>query len=68
VLEDAQAGVRAGKAAGFSVVALATTHSIEQLRAAGADWIVRDLQSVTLRQYDKKTGDLKIELSGALES
>lgn len=68
VLEDAPAGVRAGKAAGFSVVALATTHSIEQLRAAGADWIVRDLQSVTLRQYDKKTGDLKIEISGALES
>lgn len=68
VLEDAPAGVRAGKAAGFTVLALATTHSTEQLRAAGADWIVRDLQSVTLRQYDRKTGDLKIEISGALES
>lgn len=68
VLEDAAAGVRAGKAAGFSVVALATTHSIEQLREAGADWIVRDLRSVTMKQYDKKTGEVRIEISGALES
>jgi glycerol 3-phosphatase-1 len=68
VLEDAPAGVRAGKAAGFSVVALATTHSLSQLREAGADWIVRDLRSVTLKQYDRKTGEVRIEISGALES
>ena len=67
VLEDAPAGVRAGKAAGFSVVALATTHSIERLREAGADWIVRDMRSVTMKQYDKKKGEVKIEISGALE-
>lgn len=67
VLEDAPAGVRAGKAAGFSVVALATTHSIERLREAGADWIVRDMKSVAMKQYDNKTGEVKIEISGALE-
>jgi len=65
VLEDAPAGVRAGKAAGFSVVALATTHSVENLREAGADWIVRDMRSVTMKQYDRKKGEVKIEISGA---
>jgi len=67
VLEDAPAGVRAGKAAGFSVVALATTHAVEQLREAGAHWIVRDMRSVMLKQYDRKTGYLTIEISNALE-
>jgi len=66
VLEDAPAGVRAGKAAGFSVVALATTHSIDQLRDAGADWVVRDMRSVTLKQWDRKTGEVKIEIANAL--
>jgi len=68
VLEDAPAGVRAGKAAGFLVVALATTHSVEQLREAGADWIVKDMRSVKLKQYDRKNGNVTIEISGALES
>lgn len=31
VFEDAPAGVRSGKAAGFTVVALFTTHTLEQL-------------------------------------
>jgi glycerol 3-phosphatase-1 len=68
VFEDAPAGVRAGKAAGFKVVALATTHEIEQLEAAGADWIVKDMQSVTLNGYDKKTGEIRVEISCALVS
>lgn len=42
VLEDAPAGIRAGKAAGARVVALRTTASDPELEAAGADWIVRD--------------------------
>lgn len=68
VLEDAPAGVRAGKAAGFQVVALATTHNIAKLRAAGADWIVKDMESVTLRGYDRKTGEISVQISGALVS
>ncbi|KAK3671160.1 DL-glycerol-3-phosphatase [Recurvomyces mirabilis] len=66
VLEDAPAGVRAGKAAGYRVVALATTHAIEKLREAGADWIVQDMRSVTLSQYDQKSGKTSIEIRNAL--
>ncbi|KAI1610046.1 glycerol 3-phosphatase 1 [Exophiala viscosa] len=64
VLEDAPAGVRAGKAAGFKVIGLATTHSIGQLEEAGADWIVQDLRSVTLKSF--ANGLLQIEISNAL--
>ncbi|KAK5008153.1 hypothetical protein LTR28_004351 [Elasticomyces elasticus] len=66
VFEDAPAGVKAGKAAGFRVVALATTHSIEQLREAGADWVVRDLRSVRMVGWDKKAGEVKVEIADAL--
>jgi mannitol-1-/sugar-/sorbitol-6-phosphatase len=48
VVEDAPAGVRAGKAAAVSVLALRTTESDAVLTAAGADWIVTDLSSVCL--------------------
>src|SRR5580692_1710071 len=42
VVEDAAAGVRAGKAAGCRVIALRTTDEDAALAAAGADWIVKD--------------------------
>ena len=42
VLEDAPAGIRAGKAAGARVLGLRTTASDAELRQAGADWIVND--------------------------
>jgi glycerol 3-phosphatase-1 len=42
VMEDAPAGIEAGKTAGCKVLAVATTHTVEQLKAAGADWVVRD--------------------------
>ncbi len=46
VVEDAPAGVRAGKRAGCEVLGLATTHAVEGLRDAGADWVVEDLRCV----------------------
>lgn len=51
VVEDAPDGVRAGKAAGMTVLAVATTHTTQELH--GADHIVNDLQSgeVTIRQW-----------------
>jgi len=42
VIEDAPAGIRAGKAAGARVLALRTTASDAELQQAGADWIVDD--------------------------
>jgi mannitol-1-/sugar-/sorbitol-6-phosphatase len=48
VMEDAPAGIRAGKAAQASVIAVRTTASDAELSAAGADWIVKDLDSVHL--------------------
>jgi glycerol-1-phosphatase len=66
VLEDAPAGVKAGKAAGYKVVAFATTHSVEQLRQAGADWIVEDARSVKFTAWDNKTSTASIEIAEAL--
>lgn len=66
VLEDAPAGVKAGKAAGYKVVALATTHDVDRLREAGADWIVRDMRSVTMNNWDSKNGKACIEIRDAL--
>ncbi|KAG8625828.1 hypothetical protein KVT40_006229 [Elsinoe batatas] len=66
VLEDAPSGIRAGKAAGFKVVALATSHEIPQLREAGADWIVRDMRSVTMKRWDAGAKRVVVEISGAL--
>src|SRR5258708_8050311 len=40
VIEDAPAGIRAGKAAGARVIALRTTASDAELHQAGAQWIV----------------------------
>jgi sugar-phosphatase len=47
VVEDAPAGISAGKAAGSRVLAVRTTATDAELVAAGADWIVTDLASVT---------------------
>lgn len=70
VLEDAPAGVRAGKAAGFKVVAVATSHTIEQLQEAGADWIVKDLSSVRFEGLVAATSggekQIKVSIANAL--
>jgi sugar-phosphatase len=46
VFEDAPSGVRAGVAAGCKVLGVLGTHSAEELRAAGANWIVSSLTKV----------------------
>lgn len=66
VVEDAPAGVEAGKSANCQVIGLATTHSIEQLKAAGADWIVKDLRSVKYVGRDAKTGDINIQICNSI--
>ena len=52
VIEDAPAGIRAGKAAGAHVVALRTTAGDEELREAGADWIVNDCAELSVDSAD----------------
>jgi mannitol-1-/sugar-/sorbitol-6-phosphatase len=49
VVEDAPAGIRSGKAAGASVLALQTTDVNSELTAAGARWIIKDLSFLRLR-------------------
>ena len=46
VLEDAPAGIRAGKSAAARVIALKTTAPPAALRDAGADWIVNNCTDV----------------------
>jgi mannitol-1-/sugar-/sorbitol-6-phosphatase len=46
VVEDAPAGVRAGKAAGARVIAFLTTMNRRLLEEAGADWIVRNCADI----------------------
>ena len=48
VIEDAPAGIRAGKVAGARVLALRTTASDAELQQAGADWIVNDCADLFL--------------------
>jgi mannitol-1-/sugar-/sorbitol-6-phosphatase len=48
VMEDAPAGIRAGKAAGARVLALRTTAPDPELTQSGAEWIVNNLASLTL--------------------
>ncbi|KAI4277139.1 MAG: hypothetical protein LQ337_002012 [Flavoplaca oasis] len=68
VIEDSPAGILAGKAAGCRVIGLATTHSIEQLRKSGADWIVQDLRSVALTSECVGVhGTIQVEIRHALE-
>ncbi|KAJ6260624.1 2-deoxyglucose-6-phosphate phosphatase [Drechslerella dactyloides] len=62
VLEDAPAGIRAGKAAGCTVIALLTTHSREQAVEAGADWIVKDLSCV--RAVKSGEDGVHLEITG----
>jgi sugar-phosphatase len=65
VLEDAPAGIRAGKAAGARVIALRTTASDSALLAAGADWIVDDCAALAAAEAAGR-GGLCLALRGAL--
>lgn len=66
VFEDAPAGIRSGKAAGFVVIALHTTHALKELIEAGADYIVRDMKSVKLKSWDSASGVGMLQVVNAL--
>lgn len=48
VMEDAPSGMKAGHAAGARVLGVVTSHTIEQVREARADWVVQSLADVQL--------------------
>lgn len=61
VIEDSPAGIRAGKAAGCSVLALRTTMPESFLREAGPDWIASTCANVRLVEVTG-AGELRLEL------
>jgi mannitol-1-/sugar-/sorbitol-6-phosphatase len=54
VMEDAPAGIRAGKAAGARVLALRTTAPDAELNQSGATWIANDLASLRLNSSNHR--------------
>ncbi|MFZ0687194.1 MAG: HAD family hydrolase [Terriglobales bacterium] len=62
VLEDAAAGVRAGKAAGARVLAVLTTMHRRDLEEAGADWIIHNCADVTASRDGQHRLQLEIAL------
>jgi sugar-phosphatase len=46
VVEDAPAGIQAGKAAGARVIAVPATSNRRDLESAGADWVVRNCADI----------------------
>jgi len=52
VVEDAPAGIRAGKAAGARVIAFLTTMPRRDLEDAGADWIVQNCADIAASDND----------------
>jgi sugar-phosphatase len=66
VVEDAPAGIRAGKSSGARVLALRTTTNDAELSSAGADWIVDDLAAVELdlNASDGANGRIVLRIGG----
>ncbi|ANB15466.1 glycerol-1-phosphatase HOR2 [Sugiyamaella lignohabitans] len=63
VFEDAPAGIKAGKAAGATVIGMATTYTPDIVKAAGADIVIRDLHSVKVNSFDPVTKKLSLTFS-----
>jgi len=61
VVEDTAAGVRSGKAAGARVIGFTTTMAAAELRAAAADWILRDCRDIAVQLVD---GELRLAFAG----
>jgi mannitol-1-/sugar-/sorbitol-6-phosphatase len=59
VVEDAIAGVEAGRAAGARVIGLTTTFAGEKLQAAGANWVVKDCSEI---RFEGSEPELQISL------
>ena len=58
VVEDVPAGIRAGKAAGATVIAFRTTVKDAELKAAGADWVLNNCSDIAVGRKIDLTLDL----------
>lgn len=67
VLEDSPAGIKAGKEAGCQVVAVVTSHTVEQIINAKPDWIVKDLSSLKVVGVSEKGVEIEFLDALALE-
>lgn len=54
VVEDVPAGIRAGKSAGTRVIAFTTTCKQDVLRAAGADWVLKNCRDISLTSAERE--------------
>lgn len=52
VVEDVPAGIRSGKGAGARVIAFPSTVKPDELRAAGADWILPNCAAIDVLESD----------------
>jgi len=66
VVEDAPAGIRAGKAAGARVIAFLTTMPRRDLEVAGADWIVQNCADIAASATSNDNHDDGLHLSLSL--
>ncbi|MBB5060985.1 beta-phosphoglucomutase-like phosphatase (HAD superfamily) [Granulicella aggregans] len=64
MIEDAPAGVRAGKAAGCQVLAVASSHRLNELQEA--DWIIASIDQIAV-SVDPETLTLNLKFP-ALQS
>jgi mannitol-1-/sugar-/sorbitol-6-phosphatase len=63
VVEDVPAGIRAGKSAGARVIAFPTTCQEGDLRATGADWVLKDCSEISVLSHDSSL-ILKLDVHG----
>jgi sugar-phosphatase len=68
VFEDAPAGIRSGKSAGATVIALRSTSTDDELENAGADWIVTGYANLHLSRSTNGSGSLSLGISDAHKS
>lgn len=62
VVEDAPAGVRAGKSAGARVIGVSTIADGAELRESGADWVVENCVAIELARGVDGEGALTLEV------
>ena len=62
VVEDAPAGVRAGKSAGAKVIGISTIADDLELRESGAEWVVENCAAIALATPPLRNGKLSLGL------